>query len=63
MTQETWEKVQQFVGWTVVRVDVGEIWIESPDKSRTVTISHEHAVWDHGDKSESWLTIDGIDLD
>jgi hypothetical protein len=63
MTQETWQKVQQFIGWTVISIDVGEIWIQSPDKSREVLISHDHGVWDHGDQSESWLTIDRIDLD
>lgn len=50
-------EAQRYVGWTVKEVKQGVFIITNG--SETATISHTHDVWDYGDASQSWLTIEG----
>ena len=59
---ENLEKAQTYVGWSIVKIDLGCITIESPDKTQTTTITHGHTVWNYGDDSESWLNLGDLTL-
>lgn len=59
--EESLEKAQAFLGWTIVSISKEGIQIKSPS-GETAIISHAHEVWDYGNASRSWLTIGDLNL-